>query len=272
MYEAGKTAQIEREMHKYNIQILGVSESRWTGNGMITTNSQNTIVYSGREDNNHREGVAIIMTPHAKKSLIEWLPINERLITARFNGRHVKTSIIVCYAPTNDAEEDSKDNFYQQLQTAIDKVPVHDILLIIGDLNAKVGCSNEGREKSMGKYGCGTINENGERLADICELNNCVIGGTLFQHKEIHKKTWISPNGRDSNQIDHIIINGKWRHSLENVVVRSGADVACDHHLLLAKVRAHLRKNTKKPETPRKRYNTARLKDPAPQKKKNLSH
>ena len=71
MYETGKAAQIEREMNKmnkYNIQILGISESRWIGNGVITTNSRNTIIYSGREDNNHREGVAIIMTPTAKKS------------------------------------------------------------------------------------------------------------------------------------------------------------------------------------------------------------
>ena len=85
----------------------------------------------------------------------------------------------------------------------------------------------------MGKHGCGTINDNGERLVDICEMNNYMIGGTIFTHKEIHKKTWTSPNGRDSKQIDHIIINGKWRHSLENVVVRQCADVDSDHHLLL---------------------------------------
>ena len=130
------------------------------------------------------------MTPTAKKSLIEWEAINERQITARFNGRYAKTSIIVCYAPTNDVEEEQKDTFYQQLQKAIDKIPTHDVLLIIGDLNAKVGSLNEGREKTMGKHGCGTINDNGERLhVDICEMNNCVIGGTIFTHKEIHKKT-----------------------------------------------------------------------------------
>ena len=186
-YETGKVAQIKREMNKYNIKILGISESRWTGNGITTTNSRNTIIYSGREDNNHREGVAIVMTPTAKKSLIEWGPINERLITARFNGRYAKTSIIVCYAPTNDAEVEQKDTFYQKLQKAIDKIPTHDVLLIIGDLNAKVGSLNEGREKTMGKHGCGTINNNGERLVDICEMNNCVIGGTIFTHKKINK-------------------------------------------------------------------------------------
>ena len=78
MNETGETARIEREMNKYNIQILGISENRRTGNGVITTYSRNTIIYSGREDNNHREGVAIVMTPTAKKGLVEWEPINER--------------------------------------------------------------------------------------------------------------------------------------------------------------------------------------------------
>ena len=57
----------------------------------------------------------------------------------------------------------------------------------------------EGREQTIGKHGCGVMNENGERLADLCGLNNLVIGGTIFPHKDIHKKTWISQNGRDQN-------------------------------------------------------------------------
>ena len=47
----------------------------------------------------------------------------------------------------------------------------------------------KGREKTTGKNGWGKMNENGERLADICGLNYLVIGGTIFEHKEIHKLT-----------------------------------------------------------------------------------
>lgn len=74
-------------------------------------------------------------------------------------------------------------------------------------------------ERVMGKFGCGTMNENGERVANLCEEHNLVVGGTIFPHKQIHKLTLRSPNGRDGNQIDHILINNKWRRSLIDVRV-----------------------------------------------------
>ena len=94
----------------------------------------------------------------------------------------------------------------------------------------------------MGKNGCGTRNGNEERLIDFCLNNNCTIGGTIFLHKNIHKFTWKSPDGRTTNQIDHVIVNNKWRRSLLNVRVYKGADVNSDHYLLKSTIRLKLRK------------------------------
>lgn len=141
-------------------------------------------------------------------------------------------------------------------------MPSHNDLLVIGDLNTKVGRPNEGREKIMGKNGCGEMNENGERLADICGLNDLVIGGTIFEHKEIHKLTWISPDGNVKKQIDHVLINGRWKHSLHSVTVKRGADVGSNHHLLLVTIKLQLRRNPIKMEEKGRRYNTARLRNP----------
>ena len=57
------------------------------------------------------------------------------------------------------------------------------------------------------------INENGEFFADFCAFNELVIGGSVYKHKDIHKVTWVSPDGRTKNQIDFISISRKWRRS-----------------------------------------------------------
>ena len=260
MYQTGKLAQITSEMRRFNLHVLGVSESRWTGSGRMRTTTGETVLYSGREDDQHNEGVAIILKKGVERCLLEWKPVNSRLISTRLKGRHINISVIQCYAPTNDSSDESKDNFYHQLQTEVEKTPRHDLLVIMGDLNAKVGNDNTDYERVMGKHGMGTRNDNGERLVEFCAMNNLVIGGTLFTHRDIHKLTWNSPNGRDSNQIDHLMINGMWRRSLLDVRVKRSADVGSDHHLVTAHVQMKLKKNNARPAT-HARFDTQRLRD-----------
>ncbi|VDP61017.1 unnamed protein product [Schistosoma mattheei] len=101
-------------------------------------------------------------------------------------------NIIQCYAPTNDSK-DIKDQFYERLQSIIEKCPRKELTIHTGDLNAKVGIENTGYEDIMGRHGLGERNENGERFGNLCAFNKLVIGGTIFPHKRIHKATWISP-------------------------------------------------------------------------------
>ena len=68
----------------------------------------------------------------------------------------------------------------------------------------------------------------GVRLVDFCAADRLSIGGTLFQHKNIHKGTWRSPNGLTVNQIDHICISSRFQHSLIDVKVCRGADIGAD--------------------------------------------
>ena len=180
MYEVGKTAQVEKEMDNYNIDILGISECRWTGCGSVTTEMGHKIVYSGRSDNIHRGGVAITMNKEASRALIEWKPVDERIMTARFNSKFAKLTLIQCYAPTNEADIETKTEFYEKLRTIFEDIHVHDVILVNGDFNAKVGSDNTGVERIMGRNGCGTCNENGNLLIEFCGLNDLIIGGTLF--------------------------------------------------------------------------------------------
>ena len=114
-----------------------------------------------------------------ERTPIEWKPSGSKLLKARFNSKYTKLTVIVCYAPIEDADEEAdKDAFYDQLQAVTDEVPTHDLLMVSGYLNARPGNNNTGRDRVMGKHGIGIINNNGERLCHFCDENNKVIGGT----------------------------------------------------------------------------------------------
>ena len=184
MYEQGKMAQVIAEMKRYKLDILGISESRWTRSGRMKTGTGETILYSGREDDLNHEGVVIILKKGMEKYLVEWKPVNSRIILARLKGRQTNVSIIQCYAPTNDSDNMDKEDFYEQLQATFEGTHCRDLLLVMGDL--KVGSENVNYERVMGREGCGVQNDNGERLTEWCAFNNMIIRGTIFPHRSIH--------------------------------------------------------------------------------------
>ena len=102
-------------------------------------------------------------------------------------------TLINIHAPTEDKEEEIKEQFYEELQRTQDKIPKHDITIIMGDMNAKLG-----KEEVFSQViGCHSLhnstNENGEMVAHYAINNDMFVISTNFQHKKIHNGTWTSP-------------------------------------------------------------------------------
>ena len=71
-----------KEMAGYEIEVLGIRETRWEGMGLSTLQGGEKVVYVGDEEV-QQGGVAIIMSVRAKRALMEWMPISKRIIKAR---------------------------------------------------------------------------------------------------------------------------------------------------------------------------------------------
>ncbi|VDP36204.1 unnamed protein product [Schistosoma margrebowiei] len=69
-------------------------------------------------------------------------------------------NVIQCYEATNDPNEDVEDQFYDSLQSIIEKCPTKNLTILMGDLNVNVGTDNTGYEDIMGRHGLGERNEN----------------------------------------------------------------------------------------------------------------
>ena len=84
--------------------------------------------------------------------------------------------VIQVYGPTSNAEEAEVEWFYEDLQDLLELTPIKDVLFIIEDWNAKVGCQET--PGVTGKFGLGMQNEAGQRLIEFCQENVLVIANT----------------------------------------------------------------------------------------------
>lgn len=247
LYQAGQIDILLYQLERIKWSIIGISETRWTGCGEIEK-GDSKILYSGREDNKHQEGVALILRKDAKNALIGYKTVSSRIIKARFRTNCGKMTVLQVYAPASTLAEEELDQFYEMLQEEIKNTARHDLLIVMGDFNAKVGKTWAKWNGAIGKFGYGEENERGQRLLNFCLNYDLVISNTIFYaRKDKHKYTWESPDGRTKNMIDYIIVNKKWKSSILSCRSFTSADIGSDHQLVMAKIRLRLKKN----QTPR---------------------
>ncbi|KAK2707896.1 hypothetical protein QYM36_015544 [Artemia franciscana] len=176
MNQIFKTDQFVKEMRQYLTVILVLSETRWTLNGLEKFSDGYAIAFSGHLFVYHA-AVGPLMSQLEHKAMTNWNPVNERIMTAPFVSNRTKMTFIACYAPTNDDDEEEKDAFYNILHSATKDVPKHDILCVVGDLNAKVGADHQYCLEVLGSHGIGEINENDTLLTDYALSNDWILGG-----------------------------------------------------------------------------------------------
>ena len=116
----GKLEVVKQEMARVNVDILGISELKWTGMGEFNSDDcyiyYHYIYYRGQESL-RRNGIAIIVNKRAQNAVLGCNLKNDRMISVHLQSKPFNITVIQVYAPTSNAEEAEVEQFYEDLQT-----------------------------------------------------------------------------------------------------------------------------------------------------------
>jgi hypothetical protein len=165
-----------------------------------------------------------------KKSLVRFEPISDRLLVRSI-------TMLSAHAPTEEKYEMETKEFYDLSKTC-DQVPKYDMLIILGDFNAKIG-KEQHIAHVAGKY---TIHNetsaNGNLLTQFAQMYNLIIMSTCFDHKIVQKGTWKTPVQEVTtqiSQIDHVPLSSRHASSIMDIRTYRGPNCDPDHILVKAR-------------------------------------
>lgn len=111
LYQCGKLANVCAEMDRLCMSVIGLSEVRWTCKGSFDYEDKK-VIYSGKEPKTgYNPGVGFVLNSSARKSLLGYNPINDRLVSIRLRAQSAhpyNVTILQFYAPTSVADETAK--------------------------------------------------------------------------------------------------------------------------------------------------------------------
>ena len=151
----GKLELVKKEMEIVNINILGISELKWTGMGDFK--SDDHYIYYCRQESLRRNAVAMMVNKRVQNAVLGCNLKNDRMISVHFQGKPFTITEIHVYALTRNVQEAEVEQFYEDLQDLLELISPKDVLFIIEDWNAKVG--SQETSGVTGKFGLRVQNE-----------------------------------------------------------------------------------------------------------------
>ena len=122
---------VKQEMTRVNMDILGISELRWTGMGEF--HSDDHYIYYCGQESLRRNGVAIMVNKRVQNAVVGCNLKNDRMISVHFQGKPFHITVIQVYTPTSNTEEAEAERFYEDQQDLSELTPKKDVLFIIED-------------------------------------------------------------------------------------------------------------------------------------------
>lgn len=224
-------------LKNYKVDIAALQETKQKSDG-ISEVGDYIFFNSGKETDYF--GTGFMIHKSLRQTVLKFDPISDRICKLRLRGKYRKISIVNVHAPTNDKTDEIKEKFYENLREIISSIPKYDIKLVIGDFNAKIGKEEIYKSITGGQSLHTETNENGEKIIQFAMETQMKIMSTLFQRKNIYKGTWVSPDGKTCNQIDHVLIERVHAKIIVNIKTQRGAMASSDHFMVKTVIKQEL--------------------------------
>ncbi|WP_333765083.1 endonuclease/exonuclease/phosphatase family protein, partial [Streptomyces sp. IBSBF 2390] len=255
LLQPGKLEVLTSVLKRYKMDVTAIQEMRWEGHGLKRDKKEQLDLYYSCGDKTGLFGCGFAVRGGTREKVLDFKPVNDRICTIRIKGNFNNYSLICVYAPTDvEKDPDIKDAFYDQLDRVYESCPSYDTKLVLGDLNAQIG-SEKVFEGTIGRFSLkakktretrrfvkaedNQTTDNGIRFISFAASKNMVISSTFFRHKQIHKATYIAPDGVTMAQLDHVAIDRRHATSILDVRSMRGA-IGSDHFLVRARFRARI--------------------------------
>ena len=190
-------------------------------------------------------GIGFLLSSKAYDNLVNIESISPRLMVLELQG-NPKTTIICAYSPTNESSDEDINQFYADLRTLTGNIPLHNFLVLSGDMNAKLGPSDANFSFDKG------TNRNGEKLLEYMEEYNLFSASNNFMKPPGQLWSFEYPSGLRA-QLDYMIFRKKWKNSVKDTRSYSSfATVGSDHRIVSSNVKLSLRASKKSKPNPMK--------------------
>ncbi|KAK3575378.1 hypothetical protein QTP86_025782 [Hemibagrus guttatus] len=201
----GKEPELVREVERHRLEIVGLSSTHSLGSGTRLLKRGWSLFFSGVPHGERcRAGVGLLIAPQLSRQVLEFSPVNERVVSLRLRDGDRCLTVVSAYGPNDSVEYPT---FLETLGGVLEGALTGDSIVLLGDFNAHVGNNSDTWRGVIGRNSPPDLNLSGVLLLDLCARHSLSITNTMFKHKGAHQYTWYQDTLGRRSMIDLVVVS-----------------------------------------------------------------